>query len=154
MTTALARQIEARLRAKNMTVLELERLAGLKGHGVRNIIRGKSKKPSAQSLDAIGDMLGCTVKELLTLNDIFPEDENMPTREEVLESKFKPTPLLNEVTAFVMNNWNKGGENHNQVLNMQQILSSIHEITLNSLQRSLDHMDENFARWYLRVMEG
>lgn len=38
MTTAFARQIEARLKAKNMTVLELERLAGLKGHGVRNIV--------------------------------------------------------------------------------------------------------------------
>src|SRR3989442_5684733 len=108
MTTALARQIEARLKAKNMSVLELERMAGLKGHGVRNIVRGKSKKPSAQSLDAIGDMLGCTVKELLTLNDIFPEDENMPTREEIMESKFKPTPLLNEVTAFMMNNWDRG----------------------------------------------
>lgn len=92
---------------------------------------------------AFSDMFSCTVKDLLTMKDIFPDDENMPTREEVLATEYKPTPLVSEVTTYVMNNWNKGGENGDKVLTIHQIISCINEIILHSLQRSMTLMDKN-----------
>lgn len=64
MNTSVAKQISVRMKAKNLSILMLEREAGLKNHAVRNILRGKSKRPSADILQAIADVLGCTVKEL------------------------------------------------------------------------------------------
>lgn len=152
MATALARQIEARMKAKNISILTLEREAGLKGHGVRNIVRGKSKKPSAESLQAISDILGCTVKDLLGFKELF-DDTNLPTRESILSLPYKQTPLLSEVMAFVTTNWNKGGENGDKTLTTHQLLTCINEIYTHSRQRSTDHMDQNFAQWYLSILE-
>jgi transcriptional regulator with XRE-family HTH domain len=65
MASALKEKIMERMEAKNLSIAELERRAGLSIHSVRNILKGRIKKPSAQSLQAIAEALECSILDLL-----------------------------------------------------------------------------------------
>ncbi len=65
MTSALKEKILERMEAKNLSIAELERLAGLSIHSVRNIVKGRIKRPSAQSLQAIAEALECSIVDLV-----------------------------------------------------------------------------------------
>ncbi|EKE09965.1 MAG: Helix-turn-helix protein [uncultured bacterium] len=65
MTSALKEKIIERMEAKNLSIAELERRAGLSIHSVRNILKGRIKKPSAQSLQAIAEALECSIIDLM-----------------------------------------------------------------------------------------
>ena len=65
MTVALREKILERMEAKNLSIAELERLAGLSIHSVRNIVKGRIKRPSAQSLQAIAEALECSIVDLV-----------------------------------------------------------------------------------------
>jgi transcriptional regulator with XRE-family HTH domain len=66
MTSALKEKIIERMEAKNLSIAELERRAGLSIHSVRNILKGRIKKPSAQSLQAIAEALECSIIDLMS----------------------------------------------------------------------------------------
>src|SRR5476651_370756 len=100
MSTQIAKQISTRMRAKNLTLSTLEREAGLTTHFVQSILRGKSKKPSAESLQAIADVLGCTVKDLLDKNEL-PHEENLSKpKKDLLQMKYDHPELLVETLKF------------------------------------------------------
>lgn len=65
MSSALKEKIIERMEAKNLSIAELERRAGLSIHSVRNILKGRIKKPSAQSLQAIAEALECSIVDLI-----------------------------------------------------------------------------------------
>ncbi|HUX80238.1 MAG TPA: helix-turn-helix transcriptional regulator [Alphaproteobacteria bacterium] len=65
MASALKEKIMERMEAKNLSIAELERRAGLSIHSVRNILKGRIKKPSAQSLQAIAEALECSILDLM-----------------------------------------------------------------------------------------
>jgi transcriptional regulator with XRE-family HTH domain len=65
MGSALKEKITERMEAKNLSIAELERRAGLSIHSVRNILKGRIKKPSAQSLQAIAEALECSIVDLM-----------------------------------------------------------------------------------------
>ena len=50
----------------NISVHALEKKAKLKIHSIQNILTGRSKKPSAETLQAIASVLGTTVEKLLS----------------------------------------------------------------------------------------
>ncbi len=66
MASALKEKIIERMEAKNLSIAELERRAGLSIHSVRNILKGRIKKPSAQSLQAIAEALECSIIDLMS----------------------------------------------------------------------------------------
>lgn len=65
MKSALQNQITIRMKAKALSIAALEREAGLKINAVRNILSGQSRKPSAETLQAIANVLECSVRDLL-----------------------------------------------------------------------------------------
>ncbi|MGI4852330.1 MAG: helix-turn-helix domain-containing protein [Janthinobacterium lividum] len=80
MTNSLQKQLQAIIRDNNMTIPEVERKAGLRLNAVRNIVTGLSKKPSAETLQAIADTFNCSVKDLLQQEDKSfsqHQDDNM-----------------------------------------------------------------------------
>lgn len=79
--------IRKKLNEHNLSVAELERRAGLKGSAVRNILRGHSKKPNFQILQAIATVFGCEVNDLL-------DAENEVENSEKLDKKLKKKELL------------------------------------------------------------
>lgn len=148
MITPLARQILARLKAKNISVHTLEREAGVKPHAVVNIIRGASKKPSAELLQAVADVLGCTIRELLENKDIFKNEESAKTKTEILESSYEMPELLKN-TLNIINDKLKGKEKN---ILIQQVLNCVEEIYIHSLQRTPPEIDKNFVDWYIGLM--
>lgn len=62
--------------SKNLSISEFERRAGLSRNSVQNIILGKSKKPSAKTLQAISFALGYSLSELTSLMPDNPLDNN------------------------------------------------------------------------------
>lgn len=70
MTSALKEKIIERMEAKNLSIAELERRAGLSIHSVRNILKGRIKKPSAQSLQAIAEALECSIIDLMSASSV------------------------------------------------------------------------------------
>lgn len=80
MTSSLKEKIVERMDAKNLSIAELERRAGLSIHSVRNILKGRIKKPSAQSLQAIAEALECSILDLMsntpaTVGGYLPESQ-------------------------------------------------------------------------------
>lgn len=148
MSTPLAKQIEVRLKAKNLSVSMLEREAGLKTHAVQNILRGKSKKPSAELLQAIADVLGCTIKELLSSPDIFHEEELVRSKKEVLEALYDQPEILEKIIQLV----NKKAQERQSYLTNYQILNCIQEVYLHSLQKEPPHIDQEFVDWYMDLI--
>lgn len=146
MNTALVRQLSTRMKAKNLSISTLEKEAGLKTHAVRNILRGRSKRPSAESLQAIADILACTVKDLLENQEIFAKDENEDSKNELLNSSYKQTNLLLDVTKLV------SAKAAKKRLTVQQILISIEEIYPHSPHKDPKYVDENFAEWFMDLM--
>ena len=73
MASALKEKIIERMEAKNLSIAELERRAGLSIHSVRNILKGRIKKPSAQSLQAIAEALECSIIDLMSASPLISE---------------------------------------------------------------------------------
>ncbi len=150
MTTALAKQLSTRMKAKNLSASMLEREAGLKAHAVLNILRGKSKRPSAHILQAIADTLGCTIPDLLGHQEIFQVDESTQSKNELLNSPYDNPNLLQDVLQTV----NEKIKKENLHLTVQQTLTCIEEIYLHSLQKKQQTIDPLFADWFLNLLGG
>ena len=63
--TALQQKIQNYITTHKLSVAGFERDAGLKTNVVRNILRGQSKRPTGETLQAIARMMECTVQDLL-----------------------------------------------------------------------------------------
>lgn len=150
MSTQLAKQILARMQAKNLSGIALEREAGLKPHSVQNILRGKSKKPSAEILQAVSNVLGCTVKDLLENQEAFQEVELFEPKKEILKTQYKCSDLLME-TVKIVNDILKQKEHD---LTIEQVLSCVEKIYLHSLKKAPPHVDQDFAEWWIDLATG
>ncbi|MBY0291791.1 MAG: helix-turn-helix transcriptional regulator, partial [Alphaproteobacteria bacterium] len=84
----LTKQVAMRMKARDISIMELENKADVKTHAVRNILRGKSKSPSAVNLQAIADFLGCAVKDLLDIPEALQEDDESESLDEILIKKY------------------------------------------------------------------
>ncbi|MBP9674327.1 MAG: helix-turn-helix transcriptional regulator [Bacteriovoracaceae bacterium] len=145
MSTAVAKHISTRMRAKNLSLSELEKEAGLKPHAVQNILRGRSKRPSADILQAVADVLGCSVKDLLTPQEITYEEELAHPNKELLNREYEHPELFSKIVNFV-NDALKSKENK---LTIEQFINCIQEIYLHSLQKDPTKVDEEFAEWWV-----
>lgn len=147
MRTIIAKQIHARMKARDISTIEIERQAGLKPHAVRNILRGHSKRPSVDIVHAVARVLGCTVDDLLQGMNIFTDDKKGQTRDELLIQPHK-AGLLAETVRFVDTKVSKEKLN----LTVHQVLTCIEETYLHSLQKGLSKVDKDFADWFMGVV--
>lgn len=142
--TIIAKQIHARMKAKNISTIEVEKQAGLKPHAVRNILRGHSKRPSVDIVHAVARVLACTVDDLLQGMNIFTDDKEGKTREELLDQPYK-SGLLAETMKLIDAKVSK--EKHK--LTIHQVLTCVEETYLYSLQNGLNKVDKDFADWFM-----
>lgn len=148
MDTLIARQIAIRMKAKNLSIPHIEKEANLTTHAVRNILRGKSKRPSGELLQAIADTLGCTVRDLLTDEQgIFGEICTAESQDDLLDSPCKQK-LMAETFKTVQNKITEKKKNPTA----RQVLSSIQEIYLHSLEKDPEKVDQAFADWFIELM--
>lgn len=149
MSTNLAKQISVRLKAKNLSVNMLEKEAGLKARTVQNILRGKSKRPSAELLQAIADVLDCTIKDLLEDLEHFQEDTSSKTENEILAGKYEHPELLEKIVKIINDKIKERGNS----LTNQQIFICIEQVYINSFQKEPAEIDPAFIDWFIDAME-
>lgn len=144
----IAQNIDARMKASNLSIMALETKTGLKPHAVRNIVTGKSKNPSAVNLQAIADALGCTVKDLLTLPSGI-QQEKPKSLEDVLQESHRNSPLMEECVHVVDKLLQKAHKSPTTA----QYLTCVREVYLQSLQRTPQSVNEAFAEWFIDLIE-
>ncbi|MBI2707091.1 MAG: helix-turn-helix transcriptional regulator [Proteobacteria bacterium] len=102
MTSALKEKIIERMEAKNLSIAELERRAGLSIHSVRNILKGRIKKPSAQSLQAIAEALECSLMDLVNASSPSGEDASALSQHKKISPPVDYPELMLECSKAVL----------------------------------------------------
>lgn len=145
MMTQLANQISMRMRAKNLSISMLEKNAGLKNHSVRNVLRGRSLRPNAETLNTIARALGCKVEDLLEKKETHQSKTLYETKKEIINVPYEHPDLfmktVNFVVMFLRHN------KHN--LSLEQVLNCIKEIYLESVRNDPVALDENDAACWM-----
>lgn len=150
MNMTLVHQIEARMKVQDISIMNLEKRAGLKPHAVRNILTGKSKRPSALHVQAIADALRCTVKDLLTTPSFMQNEQDDFSREEILTKQYAQcsTTHLMEETVEVVNILLQGKQ-----VTVGQFLLCLNEVYLRSLQKNPATANKEYARWFINLID-
>ena len=142
MTAALKDRIKSRMQERNLSIVELERRAGLKG-GVRNILSGLSKKPSAETLQAIADVLDCSVRDLLGTDSSAREtpQSEFPT------PRRKETPWNKKLFIEVVE-WVDAEFIRNQISpTTEQAVAILRKIYNFCVEKNEGRFDPRFAEW-------
>ncbi|OJW47171.1 MAG: hypothetical protein BGO67_03595 [Alphaproteobacteria bacterium 41-28] len=145
MTTQLAKQILMRMRAKNLSIPVLEKAAQLKNHTVRNILRGRSLKPNAETINAIARALGCTVEDLLEKKEIPQTKALIEPKKENIDTPYEYPNLLRETVDFVITFLQHNKHN----LSLEQVLNCVKLIYEGSLENDPVRINEEDAAFWM-----
>ena len=141
MISPLQKQIQTILRENNMTIGEVERKAGLRLNAVRNIVTGLSKKPSAETLQAIADTFNCSVKDLLNeeskSSPLQYHDDNKPIEH--------PELFLACVDCFL-----RICQQQSYKPTIKKTYTMIRDIYFYSCEKETNVPDETFIRWIIK----
>lgn len=146
MTSALKEKIIERMEAKNLSIAELERRAGLSIHSVRNILKGRIKKPSAQSLQAIAEALECSILDLMSSSSSAQEgffhETDRKTRK---HSPLDYPDLLSECSQKIL----KIIAQKNYKVSVEEYLDIVRKVYLYSSREEPRKLDIRFAEWLI-----
>jgi transcriptional regulator with XRE-family HTH domain len=146
MESALKEKITERMEAKNFSIAELERRAGLSIHSVRNILKGRIKKPSAQSLQAIAEALECSIIDLMnnspTLGDGFSHETERHMRK---NAPLECPELMLDCTRMMLDLL---GEKKAQI-SVDAYLEIVKKVYFYSSKEEPRTLDVRFAQWLL-----
>ena len=148
MASHLKENILARIQAKNLSINGLERKAGLKQSAVHNILLGRSKKPSAETLQAIAAALECTLDDLLAQDDVLSIDSRKiasssknSSQEQVILPLFRDACVqLSDIIA-----------SENIEVSLKDLLYLISESYRYAVGKHDQTFDLEFALWLLRT---
>ena len=100
--TVLQKNLYKFIKERNIQITELERKAELKKNSVYNIVKGISRKPSAEILQTIADTLGVSIKDLyspnIKVNDYLGQDDYI-LFQKILPEIIKTIKKLNLVVS-------------------------------------------------------
>lgn len=111
----LSQKIQDYASRNNVSISELERRAGLKPCTIRNIIHGRSKNPTIDTIAQIANELNCSVEKLLSKEDLTEKEllpENVTILKKCTEIVFenlisrKATPKMSEIFKYVEDVYN------------------------------------------------
>lgn len=144
MESSLQRKIRDYLETNNVSVAALERNAGLKTNVARNILRGISRKPTAVTLRAIADVMGCTVEELLGDRKEVSQPRMNPSSHRTLplESPGLLDNALHSILAVIQKN--------NYQLTVQQTLFILEEVYAYTIKKESPMIDKDFVEWFIK----
>ena len=143
MESFLQRRINHYLEATGLSVAALERKAGLKVNVARNIIRGQSRRPSAETLQAIADVMECTVQDLLGVqkesftSSLRQPDDGSPT--------LNHPEILKESLQGILDIIKEKGYN----VTVKQTLMLLDEVYAYSIKKNPPHVEKDFAEWFV-----
>jgi len=148
MTSVLKEKIIERMEAKNLSIAELERRAGLSIHSVRNILKGRIKKPSAQSLQAIAEALECSIIDLMSAAPSANEGFLQETERKI--RKLSPLDYPNLILDCAQKILNLISE-RNYKVSVEEYLDIVKKAYLYSSREEPRKFDLRFAEWLLET---
>lgn len=141
MHDALRNNIKNRVQKNNTSVSELERRAGLKPSTLQNIVLGRSKNPSLETIVSLAKELNCTIDELISPNLDRPfklEKTDFSIKIIWNENLFKL--VFNYVADFLT-------QHSFTSIAIDEVLECVKEVYSYSLKTSSETMDSKFAEW-------
>jgi transcriptional regulator with XRE-family HTH domain len=143
MESGLQKRIKNYLETMNLTVTAFERKSGLKTNVVRNILRGQSKKPTGETLQAIANVMECTIQDLLEGKSALHREEMGVSPHESPAVQFPE--ILNEILGCVqiMSKKNK------YKLSVHQTLRLVEEIYSYTIKKNPPKVDTDFVEWFV-----
>ncbi|MBY0292327.1 MAG: helix-turn-helix transcriptional regulator [Alphaproteobacteria bacterium] len=148
--TILKEKIIEYMKEKNLSIAALERQAGLSTHAVRNIVKGRIKRPSAQSLQAIAKALECSLSDLMKQSP--SRDEGAEKVINTIISKKKSVilddiELMKECSQTILT-LVKGRD---KVLPIDDYLDILKTLYFYSSVEKIKKVDHKFAKWILSI---
>jgi transcriptional regulator with XRE-family HTH domain len=142
---SLARQLRAHINRSNLSVRDVERLAGLKRCALSNILEGKSKKPSIETLQATAKVLECSVSDLL---EGF-EGEDSTHFQSGLEETQKPLvlPVKAPMLCDIISTLDICFKDINYEPNLEQFWQCVIRVYSYTLGSGESAIDPKFAQW-------
>ncbi|MBW8308652.1 MAG: helix-turn-helix domain-containing protein [Candidatus Paracaedibacteraceae bacterium] len=142
MDNQIAERLRSRIKSANLTPTDLERRAGLALASVRNILNGRSKNPTIETMRAIANTLGCTVDDLITEKETL-----VATTEKLQQDEHHQwlKPLLLESIDFV----DSYLENKKHPFSFEEAMFLVKEIYTFSLGTKDRSVDKRFAEWLI-----
>lgn len=142
MSTKIQEKINTYLEETGLSVAAFERQAGLKMNVIRNIIKGQSRRPTAETLQAVATAMGCTVADLLGVKASQEFHRKIPSdNSPAIQSK----EMLATAFQTVMNSIE---EVENQPT-LRQTLTLVEEVYLYSLKKEPPSVDKDFVKWLI-----
>ncbi len=146
MTSLLKEKIIERMDAKNLSIAELERRAGLSIHSVRNILKGRIKKPSAQSLQAIAEALECSIIDLMNNAPSTPNPFPKETRGKARKNTILDYPdLMSECYNTVLELIKK----KKVKVSVDEFQEVVKKVYLYSSREEPRKLDMRFSEWLI-----
>jgi len=146
MESALKEKITERMEAKNFSIAELERRAGLSIHSVINILKGRIKKPSAQSLQAIAEALECSIIDLMNNSPTFGDGLSHESERHMRKNSPLDYPdLMLDCSRMVLN---FVGEKNAQI-SVDAYLEIVKKVYYYSSKEEPRTLDARFAQWLI-----
>lgn len=134
MSDILLKNIQSHIDQKCLSVSAVERMAGLKKNAVYNILKGISKKPSLETIQAISIALGCSI------NDLIEEREaSMNDASEILEDPSFFVESAKLITLVL--------SEKDKAVPLEVFCSMAQELYLFSFKKKLQNPDRDFAEW-------
>lgn len=148
MSGVLVNKLKEKMKEKNFSIAELERVAGLKGHAIRNILLGKSKKPNIEILQRAASVLGCSILEFLDEKDfghinLLPQELSTSSRKEAI--LLKNASLFKQVAELVLNIY----QEKNYIPSTEQATYVMKEVYAFAEKNQSSKPDKNFADWII-----
>lgn len=136
-------QLRNRMQDKGISANALEKRAGLKPSAVQNILQGKSKRPTANLLQAIASELSCSVSDLLNESTAtLKEEEYLSVPKEKIPSKWDSklyVEAIQLVDELLLQKKVK--------VTKETVLKFADEIYRYSLESKSGQLDRYFANW-------
>jgi transcriptional regulator with XRE-family HTH domain len=141
----LQSQLRSQISRSNLSVRDVERLAGLKRCALSNILEGKSKKPSIETLQATAKVLGCSVSDLLDA----PGAEDTTHFQAGLEEAQKPLvlPVRAPILCETISTLDAYFKDINYEPNLEQFWQCAVRVYSYTLGSGENQIDPKFAEW-------
>lgn len=144
MSSLLQQKLQDFLEAHKLPVATFEREAGLKTSVLRNILRGSSKRPTGDTLQAIANYMGCTVSELMG-EGVKSLRASVPRDSPIVE---KPKLLISALEVVL-----GCADDAGHPLTRQQAFSLAEDTYEYALQKKSTQVDLDFVKWRLGRLE-
>ena len=136
------------MKEKKLSIAALERQAGLSIHSIRNILKDRIKKPSAQSLQIIAETVECSLADLI---------QKSPYRNRKIKKIIRP--LIKKENCMILDDIELMREcsqtiitlvkDEGKSLSINDYLNILKNVYSYSASEKIRKVDHKFSKWFI-----